>query len=220
MAQWYPLLLRMDGRPCLVVGGGEVAERKTEGLLDAGASVTIVSPAATPRLSEWAATGRLRWLVRQAAGTDVEGATLVFAATDDPDVNRAIADAARERGIPVNVADDGEAGDFLVPATVRRGELILAASASGAGPAFASRIARELATSYGPDYASLVDTLKEIRQFVKTQVIDATERRKLLRAASGDEAIAIWRKHNGEMGLPQLLEILRQIANGHNAETE
>ncbi|MFC5468330.1 bifunctional precorrin-2 dehydrogenase/sirohydrochlorin ferrochelatase [Cohnella suwonensis] len=220
MPHWYPVMLRLDGRDCLVAGGGEVAERKTEGLLQAGASVTVVSPSATRRLSEWAAEGRVRWLAREAAGADVEGAALVFAATDNPSANRMIADAARALGIPVNVADDGEAGDFLVPATVRRGDLILTASASGAGPAFASRIAGELAEAYGPDYEDLVKTLKEIRLLVKAEVPDASERRALLRAAAGDEAIAMWRSREGMADKPRMLEALRRIANRRGSATE
>lgn len=88
MTGWYPLLLKLDGRKCVVFGGGAVAQRKAGGLLDAGADVHVVSPQVTPGLLAWASSGRLRWLEKEAETQDMDGASLIFAATDRADLNR------------------------------------------------------------------------------------------------------------------------------------
>jgi len=214
MAQWYPILLKLGGRRCVVFGGGRVAERKAEGLLQAGAEVHVVSPSATPTIREWADAGRLIWHSREADERDAAGAALAFAATDKPDVNRRLAEAAARSGVPANVADDGESGDFLVPATLRRGGLVIAASASGAGPALAKRIVGELAERYGQDYNENVEALRAIRACVKAAVADPEDRRALLAAAVSDEALAEWRRseewlHDRE----KLVARLRQLAS-------
>ncbi|MBB6729295.1 precorrin-2 dehydrogenase/sirohydrochlorin ferrochelatase family protein [Cohnella zeiphila] len=193
MSLGYPVMLHLEGRRCLVVGGGKVAERKTAGLLDAGADVTVVSPRLSGRLSEWSAAGRIRAELRGAEPGDLDGAALVFAATDRPELNRQLAAEARSRGIPVNVADDGEAGDFSVPAVVRRGGLVLAVGTSGAGPAMAAKLAGELERRYGEEYAELVETLGKLRGEIKRAVADPAERRSWLQAAVSDEALALWR---------------------------
>lgn len=187
MATWYPVMLNMVGKRCLVCGGGQVAERKIRGLLEAGADVRVVSPAASSGLRSLAEQGRLTWQPREAEPEDIEGADFVFAAADDAAANRHLAAAAGKAGVPVNLADDGEAGDFLLPAVVRRGRFVLTASTSGASPALASRIARELADKYGPEYEIYADALREIRRIVLTRVPDAAERRKLLSAAADDD---------------------------------
>lgn len=201
-------MLKISGRLCVVFGGGAVAERKAAGLLEAGAKVRVVSPDATAGLRERAAAGRLEWIAREAAESDVQGAFLVFAATSSPEVNRRMAAAAGELGVPANVADDGEAGDFLVPAVLRRGEFILAAGVSGAGPALAARVARELAERYGPEYAEYAELLRRIRQTVKEHVTDGAERRRLLMKAARPESLTAWRMS----GLPHdPAEIVRRL---------
>lgn len=214
MAGGYPILLDLTGKPAVIAGGGAVAERKAAALLEAGGDVRIVAPAMTPRLQEWAADGRLRWIEREAREDDLNGAALFYAATDDAEANRRLAEAARARGVWTNVASDGEAGDFVTPAVVRRGELVLAVSASGAGPALAARVARELAERYGPDYARLAAVLRAVRRAAKAGVSDAQERRRLLAASASDEAIAVWRETSPDEPPEKLVERLRKLA-GH-----
>ncbi|WP_372632541.1 bifunctional precorrin-2 dehydrogenase/sirohydrochlorin ferrochelatase [Cohnella sp.] len=212
MAGWYPVLLRLDGRKCVVFGGGAVAQRKAGGLLEANADVHIVSPKVTPALLEWSQVGTLRWTAKEAEERDMDGAILVFAATDRPDLNRRLAEAAAERGIPANVADDGESGDFIVPAVLRRGDLILTASASGAGPALPVRIIGELAERYGQNYNENVEDLRTIRRIVKAHVADPSERRALLGAAVTGEALAEWRAASWLDDEDKLIARLRQLA--------
>ncbi|MCD9022729.1 precorrin-2 dehydrogenase/sirohydrochlorin ferrochelatase family protein [Cohnella silvisoli] len=210
MSQWYPIMLKVEGRKCVVIGGGSVAQRKTAGLLEANAIVEVISPRVTPKLLEWAETGRLRIREREAQESDIEGAILVFAATDRPEINKWVAEVAEKRAIPVNVADDGDEGDFLVPAVLRRGKLVLTASASGAGPALASRIVKELADQYGPEYKENIEALKAIRAIVKAEVSDLSDRRALLQAAVTDEALEEWRSTDWIQDKDRLIARLRQ----------
>ena len=114
-------------------------------------------------------------------------------------------------GVPVNLADDGEAGDFLLPAVVRRGRFVLAASTSGVSPSLASRVARELADKYGPEYEAYTDALREIRMIVQSLVADAAERRRLLSAAADESFLRHELRERGEVGDPrQWIEALRR----------
>ncbi|QJD81782.1 precorrin-2 dehydrogenase/sirohydrochlorin ferrochelatase family protein [Cohnella herbarum] len=215
MSDWYPMMYKIAGRKCVVVGGGTVAGRKAAGLLEAQASVYVISPKLSPELRDLADAGKVRWLEKEAEDSDLDDAVLVFAATDDPEANRRLAEAAGSRAIPANLADDGDKGDFIVPAVLRRGGLVLTASTSGAGPALASRIVSELAERYGPEYNENVEVLRTIRSIVKSEVSDPAERRAMLQVAVTDEALhefrsASWLK---DMDKPELIARLRQRVN-------
>lgn len=213
MADWYPVMLNICEKNCVVAGGGSVAERKIAGLLHAGARVTVVSPHLTPHLRSLADNGGIHWVPREAADTDVVGAALVFAATGRSDVNRRIAEASRMSGIPVNMADEGEAGDFILPAVLRRGRFVLAAGVSGAGPALAARVVRELSERYGPEYSVYAEALRHIRRTVKEHVADPKERRRLLLAAAEADALEEWRYAEWLTSEPnKLLDRLRSRA--------
>ncbi|RUS47628.1 bifunctional precorrin-2 dehydrogenase/sirohydrochlorin ferrochelatase [Cohnella sp. AR92] len=211
MASGYPVLLNLANRLCVVAGGGSVAERKAAGLLEAEADIHVVAPRHSARLKEWGAAGRIRLSERSIEPGDLEGAALLFAATDKPDINRWIAEEARARGIPVNVADLGDGGDFSVPALVRRGRLVFAVSASGAGPAFASRLASELSDSYGEEYENLAEILYKLRREVLVSIREPEERRRLLHASVSDKALELWRGSAAEATGEELLNRLRQL---------
>lgn len=192
MNGWYPLMLNISGRLCVVAGGGSVAARKTAGLLEAGARVRVVSPALTADLLELARQGRIEWRSREAEPADLEGAYLVFAATDDPEANRRLTEMAEARGMLVNDAASGDAGNFLVPAVLRRGDFVIAVSSSGSAPSLAARVVRELAERYGPEYAGYAAALRKIREAVKGRVGDPEERKRLLMAAAEEDAVREW----------------------------
>jgi precorrin-2 dehydrogenase / sirohydrochlorin ferrochelatase len=215
MSDWYPMMYKVAGRKCVVVGGGTVAVRKAGGLLEAQANVYVISPKLTPELRDWADAGKVRWLEKEAEDIDLDDAVLVFAATDDPEANLRIAEAAGSRAIPVNLADDGDNGDFIVPAVLRRGGLVLSASTSGAGPALASRIVSELAERYGPEYNENIEVLRTIRSIVKSEVTDPAERRMMLQVAVTDEALHEFRAASWpeDMDKPELIARLRQRVN-------
>ncbi len=155
---YYPVLLDLRDAPCLVVGGGAVACRKAAGLCAAGARVTVVAPAVGPLPAEVTVHRR------PYAPDDLAGARLVVAATDDPAVNARVAQDARARGVWVNVADDPDAGDLVLPAVAARGALRIAVSTGGASPALARRIREALEAAYGAEYGELVQLLWRLRR--------------------------------------------------------
>ncbi len=164
----YPIALDLYGRSVVVVGGGSVAARKVRGLLDAGAHVTVVAPAfdETLRAAAGAAEG-LELVSRPFEAGDVEGATLVFAATDDPDVNAAVVAAARKNHVLVDDASDGARGDFSTPLAHRVGSLTFAVDTGGVSPSFARRLQRELRERFDERYAKAAVTLGRARDYAK-----------------------------------------------------
>ena len=161
----YPLNVDLSGRSLILVGGGRVAERKVRGILSAGTetSICVIAPKITMVLQEHAAAGRLCW--KQACYADgmLEGAFLVYAATDMREVNAAVAAEAKRRGIPVNVIDDPAASTFQVPASIRRGELILSVSTAGGSPALSRAIRMELEEMYPPAFGMWLERVSCLR---------------------------------------------------------
>jgi precorrin-2 dehydrogenase/sirohydrochlorin ferrochelatase len=155
----YPInVIGLEQRHSVVIGGGNVAARKVAGLLEAGARVTVISPALAPELKTLAEAGRVVFI-----GRDLAGAFLVIAATDEPAVNRAVWQEAEQIGCLVNVVDDPAHSNFIVPAVVRRGDVSVAVSTGGASPALARHLRERLETLVGPDYGELADLLAELR---------------------------------------------------------
>ncbi|KHF33529.1 Siroheme synthase [Paenibacillus sp. P1XP2] len=198
MKTYMPVMLDCGGRVCVVIGGGRVAERKVGELLACSALVKVVSPEVTPVLRRHHEQGELEWIPRGYEAGDLAGAFMAHAAADDPEVNRRVAEEARARGILANVADRPEAGNFIHPSVLRRGRLVIAVSASGAGPYAASAIRKRLEQEFGTEYETYLDCLYEIRKTVKEQVCDPAARQKLLKKAGG----------------PEMLESLRQDGFG------
>jgi len=160
----YPMFALLSDKPCLVVGGGAVGERKVLDLLEAGARVTVVSRTLTPALAKLAAQGEIIYLAGDFATEQVESMALVMGATNDEQVNARVSAAARSRGIWVNIADAPELCTFIVPAQVRRGELTLAISTGGASPALARKLREELQGRFGPEYGPYLTLLKKVRE--------------------------------------------------------
>ena len=152
---YYPIFLEMKGRRCVVIGGGAVAERKVEGLLQAGASVTVISPAISERLNAWAKTGEIRREARSYQPGDLAGFQLAFVATDESSVNVAVKREGEERGVWVNVADYPVHCDFILPSVLRRGELMVAVATGGSSPALSKAIREELELYFTEDYVAL-----------------------------------------------------------------
>jgi len=164
--QTYPVFVLINGKPCLVVGGGNVAARKVQDLMHAGARVTVVSPDLTPSLAALAGKGDIRHLPGDFQEKQVEGMALVIGATDDPEVNARVSAAAQGRGIWVNIVDQPDLCTFIVPAQVRRGELTLAISTGGASPALARKIREELEGHFGPEYGPYLALMQAVRSRV------------------------------------------------------
>lgn len=160
----YPVNLKIENRICLIVGGGEVGVRKIGPLVSCGARVVVVSPDAVPQIAEMAESGIILWHRRAYHRGDMDGALLVFAATDNREVQHQVAEEAAEKNILVNSADDSRSCSFQVPARVRRGNFLLTVSTGGGSPALAAKLRRELADEYGSEYQLFVELLGRIRE--------------------------------------------------------
>jgi siroheme synthase-like protein len=203
----YPVALDLTGRPCLVVGGGAVAERKVAALVEAGARVTVVSPSLTPALLRLAAEAPLRWRPREYVAGDAAGFVLVMVATDDRVVNTAVAAECRERGIWVNCADDPARCDFILPSVLRRGAVTVAVSTGGQSPTMARLVREELDALLPREVAVLTDVVASVRRALSEdglsldaerwrQVLDG-ELRSLVAAGRTTEARARLRERLG-----------------------
>jgi precorrin-2 dehydrogenase/sirohydrochlorin ferrochelatase len=184
-SELFPLFLKLDGRRCLVVGAGTVAESKIDSLLRAGAQVLVVAPAATPRVRTLAAEGRLQWRERVFADSDLAGACLAVAATNSEAGNEAVFDACRRQGILCNAVDDPSHCDFFYGAVVRRGALQIAISTGGSSPGLASRIRQELEAQFGPEYEPwLAHVAEQRRQILAAELPSDRKRAELERVSS------------------------------------
>ena len=164
MSALYPVLLDLRDAPVLVVGGGAVATRKAESLVEAGARPLIVSPALTPELAAIVERERLHWRARGYEAGDLDGCRLAIAATDRAEVNAAVARDAAAAGVWVNVVDDPAASTFQVPATVREGEITVALSTGGASPLLARRLRERLESVVTPGLGRAASRLREARE--------------------------------------------------------
>jgi siroheme synthase-like protein len=164
---FYIACLKLTGRRCVVVGGGEVGLEKVEGLLACDASVVLVAPEAVPELERLAAEGSIAWEQRPYVSEDLEGTFMIIAATSHTDVNIAVYEDAERRAMLVNVVDVPPLCNFILPAIVRTGPLAIAISTAGASPALAKRMKRQIAAEYGEPYARLAVLLNEVRGWAK-----------------------------------------------------
>jgi len=193
---YYPILLNIQGKKCLVVGGGEVALRKARMLLEHGAIVEIVSPAFCPELNELAKDSAVRAIHKDYEPEDLNDALLVVAATDDARINEKVAAEARKTGILVNVVDKPDISDFIVPSYFRHGDIIVAVSTSGKSPALARKIKGELERDLKIEYGQLAIIASEVRSELKQRGV----------SVSGDD----WQE---VLNLNSLVELIRRGKN-------
>ena len=176
--QYFPVFFDIRERPCLVVGGGEVAARKAEQLLRAHAEVRVVAPAMGEAMTGLLQQEKLTGAIRPFAPADLTDCVLVVAATSDEHVNRQVADSARARNIPVNVVDSPELCSFIVPAILERHPLQLAVSTGGAAPMLARHVRARLETLIPSAYGRLAGLIGETRALVKQRFPDVNQRRR------------------------------------------
>ncbi len=165
---FYIACLKLTGRRCLVVGGGDIGLEKVEGLLACGGDVTLIAPVAHPELEALAGEGSIRWEKRPYGGPeDLERMFMVIACTDDSEVNIGVFDDAERRAMLVNIVDVPPLCNFILPAIVRTGPLAIAISTAGASPALAKRMKREISAMFGEEYARLAVILNDARGWAK-----------------------------------------------------
>jgi precorrin-2 dehydrogenase/sirohydrochlorin ferrochelatase len=166
MTTGYPAILLLEGRLAVVIGGGKVAQRKVQTLLDAGAKVRVVADEVTEGIRAHADSGEIELVERPYESGDLAGSAAVVAATDDERVNRAVFAEATDQKIPVNVVDNVSLCTFIAPSIVRRGDLVIAISTGGNAPALAVRIRQRLESEYGEEYARFLELMGQLREQV------------------------------------------------------
>ena len=172
---YFPVCLDIANRACVVIGGGQVAERKAKGLLECGAHVTVISPELTEGLDGLHTSGTLSWINRSYQEGDLAEAFLVIAATDDPDVQHRVHAEAEKGNILLNVADVPKWCNFILPATVRRGDFMVSVSTGGKSPALARELRKDLEEQFGSEYGLLVQMLGDLRAKILAQGRSQTE---------------------------------------------
>lgn len=176
MKHYTICLIGLNTRRSIVIGGGIVAERKVKGLLSAGAHVKVISPQLTSDLQQKADSGEIELLKRRYQEGDLNDAHLVIAATNDPNVNQSVWVEAMRHGCLVNVVDDPQHSNFILPAVVQRGEISLAISTGGNSPALARRLRERIEQQIGPEYGILAELLGELRPEIVAEFSDGAER--------------------------------------------
>jgi siroheme synthase-like protein len=171
---YFPILLEMAGRRCLVIGGGAVAERKIANLLEVGAEVTVISAEVTETIAQWAKKDAIRLNARRYRSGDLTDYELAFAATDESTVNAQVFQDGRREGVWVNSADDPTNCDFILPSVLRRGDLTVAVSSGGHSPALARTIREELEKYFTQEYEQLARLAAEARNELRKQSLTAS----------------------------------------------
>jgi precorrin-2 dehydrogenase / sirohydrochlorin ferrochelatase len=197
----FPMFLKLQGKRCLVVGAGKVAEAKIAGLLETGADIRVVALVATATVRECAREGRIELHLRAFSPEDLDGALLAVVATSSRAVNERIYEEAQRRGVLSNVVDVPDLCDFFYPAVVRRGDLQIAVSTAGQSPSLAQKIRRQLERQFGPGYSEWVAELGETRRLILASHLDRERKLDLLHSLASREAAeaAIAETHTGEL---------------------
>ncbi|MCC7211624.1 MAG: bifunctional precorrin-2 dehydrogenase/sirohydrochlorin ferrochelatase [Candidatus Brocadia sp.] len=204
MAKYYPIFLNIQGKKCVVVGGGNVAWRKVCSLKEAGAKVTVVSPDFCPELEGEAGVERIQQKYDTAI---LKGAALVIASTDDGVVNKKVYRDAIESGILVNVVDKPELCSFIVPASVMRGNLCISISTGGASPALARNIRENLEQHFGEEYNEFTKLLSEMRQQMLSEIKNESIRRDILQRIAEPDILEIVK----QKGVPEAKKKIGEI---------
>jgi precorrin-2 dehydrogenase/sirohydrochlorin ferrochelatase len=215
----YVACLKLAGRRCVVVGGGDVGLEKVEGLLLCDGDVTLIAPDAIPALEEHAAEGSISWQRREYAGPqDLEGAFMAIAATNDSEVNIGVYGDAEARAMLVNVVDVPPLCNFILPAIVRSGPLAIAISTAGASPALAKRMKREIAETFGEPYARLAVMLNDARGWAKGTLPTYQDRKQFFEAIVNGEPDPVELVREGrEAEVPALIEAAKVSHAGAGA---
>lgn len=191
MARLFPVFINLEGKNCLIIGGGKVAERKVANLFEYNARIKLVSPEVTDNLKRWGEKGLIALYLRKFAKEDLDDIFMVFAATNDSHLNQEVAILCREKGILLNAVDDPPNCDFYVPSVVRRNSLVIAISTEGKSPLFAKKLRQKIEGVIPEEYGWFVDLLGEIREKVKIEVDDIKKREEIFNLLVNDEIFAL-----------------------------
>ena len=207
MAKYYPILLNIQDKKCLVVGGGNVAWRKVCSLKDAGARVTVVSPEFCHEMEKETGIERIQQKYDEGF---LNGVLVVVASTDDEEVNKKVYYDAVKMGILVNVVDRPEICSFIVPATIIRGDLSISISTGGASPALARNIRENLEKQFGDEYGEFAKLLSETRRKILSEISNESIRRDILQRIAGLDMLEIIKQKGIAEAKKKILRIISE----------
>jgi len=206
--KYYPVCLDVSGRRCVIIGGGEVAERKARRLTDCGAEVLVVSESLSPALQAMKAEGCLSHIKADYSRDLIDGAFLVIGATDRAEVNEAVSRDARKQGILVNIVDDPGRCNFILPSLYRRGDLLIAITTGGKSPALAKKLRKEMARHFGPEYETFLKIMGQIRGKVISRGYSSEKNKALFESIIDSDII----NHIREKRWDKVKEVIRDLA--------
>jgi precorrin-2 dehydrogenase / sirohydrochlorin ferrochelatase len=206
---YYPIAVDIADKPALVVGGGQVALRKVETLLEFGARVTVVSPESVSEICELADAGNITLVRRGYQPGDIDGAVLVIAATDDRTVNSRVSEDCRNAGKLVNVVDDPELCSFIVQSVVKRGDLTISIGTGGGSPALSRRIRETIEEIFGPEYARLTELMGEMREIAKQTIASQPQREAAFKRILDSDVLELLRQGRSDDARMRAMSILR-----------
>ncbi|TCO79489.1 precorrin-2 dehydrogenase/sirohydrochlorin ferrochelatase family protein [Marinisporobacter balticus] len=181
MDKYYPVMLDICDKPCVVIGGGKVAQRKVLSLLEYGAKVTVISPIVTDKLKELQQKEKIYRIERDYRCGDIKDNFLVYVATDNPKVNAACLEESRKEKVLINIADQPRMCSFLVPASIKRGDLTLTISTNGKSPMLSGKIRKELENMFGEEYEIFINALGDLRKMALEEIDDIHIRKELFK---------------------------------------
>ena len=208
---FYPAFIDLENRPVLVVGGGIVAERKVETLLETGALVTVVSPQITEQLDAYSQSNRITVRQRGFIPSDVDGVSLVISATDDPTTQTEVAAIAASKNILVNTVDKPELCSFIVPAILRRGDITIAVSTSGRSPSLAAELRARLDLVLTDEFARTAKVLGTVRQEVHRHFADSDDRKRVFDSIIGSGIIEWIAGYDDAAALERVRQMIREM---------
>jgi precorrin-2 dehydrogenase/sirohydrochlorin ferrochelatase len=205
--KYYPVYLDITNKRCIVVGGGDVAERKAERLLDFGARVTVVGKTLTPLLETMKKEGRIEHINADYDKAYIGDAFMVIGATDRDDINARISLDGKNKGILVNIVDDPGKCDFILPSIVQQGDLSIAISTGGKSPALAKKLREKLEKLYGPEYQALLNVMGNLREKVVVRGHSSNENKQLFDAVIDSDIL----QHIKDKNWEQVKKIIYEI---------
>ncbi|MGD2126221.1 MAG: bifunctional precorrin-2 dehydrogenase/sirohydrochlorin ferrochelatase [Desulfobacteraceae bacterium] len=207
---FYPILVNLQGQKAVVVGGGKVAQRKIETLLEFGALVHVIAKELTPTLRQYVKTGEIEHRGAEFMDSDLNGAFLVIAATDNPELNQRVSQLARGKGLLVNAVDQPADCNFIVPSILRRGDLLISVSTSGKSPALARKIRQRLEKGFGKEYEALLILMGRLRPEILSEGLSQDENRRIFQKLVDSRLLKAIREKDWDRMAAILCDVLQR----------
>ena len=208
---FFPVYLNLKGKRVIVIGGGEVAERKVRSLVETGALITVISPDLTPHLALMGRNRSIELRMRPYRPGDCKDASLILSATADPETSKAVWEEGNRLGVLVNTADQPDLCDFIMPAVVRRADLTVAISTGGASPALAATLRRKIENIIGPEYERLLGLLAKVRPEIRRRIKDEQNRKALHYRVLDSDVLSLLEKNDNDAAEGRLKEIIQEF---------